>query len=52
MKKLILLRPGHEALEINIERVDTITGLDYPAGILKIRLSSGEYLLGYMIKFE
>lgn len=51
MKKLILLRPGHEALQINIEEINAITALDHPAGILKIRLSSGKEYLGYMIKF-
>jgi hypothetical protein len=50
MKKLVLLRPSHEALQLNIEEINDITTVTDQ--ILRVRLSSGEEYLGYLIKFE
>ena len=50
MKKLVLLRPGHEALQLNIEEIDDITAATDQ--VLRVRLSSGKEYLGYLIKFE
>lgn len=50
MKKLVLLRPGHEALQLNIEEINDITTASDQ--VLRVRLSSGKEYLGYLIKFE
>ena len=56
MKTLVLLRPGHEPVRVPIEKVDFIVALDYPSGIIKVRMKPEERndveYLGYMIEFE